>query len=91
MLAADVCVAVFLGDGRAADLNRRLYDDVLAAGGRAALVAPGGGPFGSPVVPPRVRPAAEMLPVQMMSLALAALQGREAGRFERASKVTTTE
>jgi hypothetical protein len=27
----------------------------------------------------------------MMSLALAALRGREAGRFERASKVTTVE
>jgi hypothetical protein len=32
-----------------------------------------------------------MLPVQMMSLALAALAGREPGKFERITKVTTIE
>jgi hypothetical protein len=32
-----------------------------------------------------------MLPVQMVTLALAARMGREAGRFELASKVTTRE
>ena len=93
MLADDVFVGVFLGGPRTAGLNRRLYADVVAVGGRAALVADGDSadPFAYPAVPDRVRPAAEMLPVQMMSLALAALRGREAGRFERASKVTTTE
>jgi glucosamine--fructose-6-phosphate aminotransferase (isomerizing) len=93
MLADDVFVGVFLGNPRAAGLNRRLFADVVAAGGRAALIADGGpgDPFAHPAVPDRVRPAAEMLPVQMISLALAALRGREAGRFERASKVTTTE
>ncbi len=38
-----------------------------------------------------VRPILEILPVEMMTLALAAMAGREAGRFERASKVTDTE
>jgi hypothetical protein len=33
----------------------------------------------------------EMLPVDMMTLALAAAKGKEPGRFERASKVTVTE
>jgi hypothetical protein len=32
-----------------------------------------------------------MLPVEMISLALAANAGREAGKFERASKITTVE
>jgi hypothetical protein len=32
-----------------------------------------------------------MLPLEMMSFALAALEGREAGKFERASKITTVE
>jgi len=32
-----------------------------------------------------------MLPVQMMSLALAALTGHHAGQFERSSKITTIE
>jgi glucosamine--fructose-6-phosphate aminotransferase (isomerizing) len=38
-----------------------------------------------------VRPLIEILPVQMISLAMAALHGREAGRFERATKVTVIE
>jgi hypothetical protein len=33
----------------------------------------------------------EALPAQMMTLALAAQIGREPGRFERATKVTTIE
>jgi glutamine---fructose-6-phosphate transaminase (isomerizing) len=37
------------------------------------------------------RPILEILPVQMITLALAALAGREAGKFERATKITTTE
>jgi len=38
-----------------------------------------------------IRPILEMLPVQMITIALAALAGREAGKFERAAKITTTE
>ena len=47
--------------------------------------------FRLPRVPSRVRPIVEVLPVQMMTLALAAAAGREAGKFERATKVTETE
>lgn len=50
-----------------------------------------GGPFCLPTVPARVRPILEMLPIEMISLALAANAGREAGKFERASKITTVE
>lgn len=96
MLAADVFVALFQGGPRTAGLNRRLFDDVRAAGGRVAMIAPPAeqppaDPFAYPAVPDRARPAAEMLPVQMMSLALAANRGVEAGKFERATKVTTVE
>jgi glucosamine--fructose-6-phosphate aminotransferase (isomerizing) len=38
-----------------------------------------------------IRPILEILPVQMITIALAALAGREAGKFERATKVTATE
>ena len=41
--------------------------------------------------PLSVRPICEVLPGQMITLALAAQAGREAGRFERATKITTTE
>ncbi len=37
------------------------------------------------------RPVVELLPVEMVTLAIAALDGREAGRFERVTKVTATE
>jgi glucosamine--fructose-6-phosphate aminotransferase (isomerizing) len=44
--------------------------------------------FRLPRTSPALQPIVEILPVQMLSLALAARDGREAGRFERASKVT---
>ena len=65
---------------------------ILETGADAALCGPGGeGPFALPAVPEGVRPVLELLPPQMISLALAYLGGREPGRFERITKVTTTE
>lgn len=81
---------VFAGDPETARLNEALVRDVRRMGGRAVLIgedaAPG--PFRLPTLPARLRPMAEMLPVQMLSLALAALAGHVPGDFERASKVT---
>lgn len=93
MLGPHVFLLVFSGDSLSSELNRRLVDDVCSAGGRAALVSEDAVDevFRLPRVPPSVRPVVEMLPVQMMSLALAALNGHHAGRFERASKITTIE
>ena len=92
MLAPDNFVAVFPGTGQTEALNRRLYADILAAGGRAALITrDGNGPFAIPTAPESLRPILEILPVQMISLALASLGGFEAGRFIRASKITLTE
>jgi glucosamine--fructose-6-phosphate aminotransferase (isomerizing) len=86
LLGPHVFVMIFQGD--AADLNRRLAEDVIAAGGRARLFSEGAD---LPALARPLRPIAEILPVQMVSLALAALKGREAGRFERASKITAVE
>lgn len=93
MLDSTTFVAVFLGDARTMALNKRLCLDVIKAGGRAAEIGfgEGGGPFLLPRAPDRLRPILEMLPVEMISFALAALGGREAGKFERASKITTIE
>lgn len=44
--------------------------------------------FRTPVVPESVQQIIEILPIQMLSLALAARDSFEAGRFERASKIT---
>jgi glucosamine--fructose-6-phosphate aminotransferase (isomerizing) len=91
MVNLAVLVLVLAGDAATAALNEALVRDVRAAGGRAALVGEAANPgaFRLPGAPARLRPVLEILPVQMISLALSALAGREAGRFERASKITT--
>jgi len=93
MVDGAVFALVFAGDGATAALNARLVEDIRQAGGRAVLAgedAPSAA-FRLPKVPAPVRPIVEILPVEMITLALAAASGREAGRFERASKVTETE
>jgi glucosamine--fructose-6-phosphate aminotransferase (isomerizing) len=90
MIGSHVLVVVLAGAAETLALNGALVRDVNAAGGRAVMVSDNiePGPFRLPGVPTPLRPVVEMLPVQMISLALAALAGREAGRFERATKVT---
>ncbi len=85
-------VMVFEGDQRTASLNASLVREVKLAGARSILVGPGGGgPTLLRVGDGCPLPILEILPVQMLTLALAARQGCEAGRFERATKVTATE
>jgi len=91
MAGASVLVLIFEGDETIAPLHRRLASDIERGGGKAALIGPrttGLGMFRLPTVPAAVQPIVEILPVQMLSLALAARDGLEAGRFERASKIT---
>ena len=93
MLRSSIFVLVMAGDSRSEVLNRRLAADVEQAGGKAALVDTNAklGAFRIPQVPDLIRVVLEILPVQMISLALAARTGREAGRFELATKVTAIE
>jgi glucosamine--fructose-6-phosphate aminotransferase (isomerizing) len=93
MLKKDTFVLVFAGDAKTRDLNLRLLDDIRDQQGRAELVTAGGdfSPCNLPDSAPSILPIFEVLPVQMITLALAAQAGREAGRFVLASKVTTTE
>lgn len=93
MTSPELFVLVYEGDGPAAKLNAALCNDVQAAGGRSALVtcADAPGVFSLPYVPSLALPILEMLPAQMVSMALALQGGRAPGVFERGSKVTTTE
>lgn len=93
MISPEDFVLVFAGGEPTIQLNARLAADIQAAGGRTALVVESltEGVFSLPSIPEVARPILEMLPPQMISLALAKLLGREAGRFERATKVTATE
>jgi glucosamine--fructose-6-phosphate aminotransferase (isomerizing) len=93
MVGAGVFVLVFAGGPASTSLNKVLAADVRRAGGRSALVGceardevyrlAGSWSLMSPIL--------EILPVQMMSLALAALANREPGKFELIAKVTTVE
>jgi glucosamine--fructose-6-phosphate aminotransferase (isomerizing) len=93
MLSRETFVLVFSGDSRTNDLNRRLLEDVRERQGRAELVSENAvfPACSLPAAHPSIQPILEILPAQMITLALAAQSGREAGRFELATKVTTTE
>jgi glucosamine--fructose-6-phosphate aminotransferase (isomerizing) len=93
MLNEETVVLVFSGDSRTRDLNRRLLEDVRKRRGRAELVGDDAvlPACSLPTVPRPIQSMLEILPVQMITLSLAAQAGREAGRFELATKVTTTE
>jgi len=93
MLSQESFVLVFSGDELTRELNERLVRDIRAESGRAELVGKNSDlPAGKlPSMHPSIRPILEILPVQMITLALAAQLGREPGRFELASKVTTRE
>jgi glucosamine--fructose-6-phosphate aminotransferase (isomerizing) len=93
MLHADMWIGVFGGPEPTRALNRRLASDLVANGGHCDEIGIDATlqPFRLPACDPALQPIIEILPVQMMTLALAALAGREAGHFERASKITDTE
>ena len=91
MAGPNVLVLIFENGAATAPLQHRLVDDILRAGGKAILVgtsASGSAVFQLPLLTAGLQTLAEILPVQMLSLALAARDGVEAGRFERASKIT---
>jgi glucosamine--fructose-6-phosphate aminotransferase (isomerizing) len=93
MLSGEVFVGVFSGDSKTRELNHGLLADIRQAGGRGEFIGETSTfeSFRLPECDAAIRPILEMLPVQMITIALAALAGREAGKFERATKVTTTE
>jgi glucosamine--fructose-6-phosphate aminotransferase (isomerizing) len=93
MLQRDVFVGVFAGDAKTRALNEQLFEDVRGTGVRAVLFAEGAKAESCrlPGAHPALSPIVEILPAQMMTLALAALKGREPGRFERVGKITAIE
>jgi len=84
---------VFEGAERSAALNRKLVNDIMEIGGSAQLVSPNSrlDVFRIPLAPEAFMPILEILPVQIITLALAARDGFEAGAFTLASKITATE
>jgi len=93
MLGPNVFVIMFAGEAKTLGLNENLLHDIRTSGAQAELVGPESEfkPFQIPIPAVSVQPIMEILPVQMTTLALAALARREPGRFTLLTKVTTTE
>jgi len=93
MLKAGILVGVFAGEARTRGLNEGIVKDVAETAARSVMFSEDAERESCrlPGVPESMRPIVEILPVQMMTLAIAALANREAGEFERATKVTTVE
>lgn len=93
MLNSGILVGVFAGDAHAEPLNRSLLRDIQATSARAILFSADAQDAACrlPAVSAAASPIVEILPPQMMTLALAGLAGREPGRFERATKITAIE
>ena len=93
MVDGEAFAVVFAGAESTKALQARLSDDIRRAGGAVGWIAEDAtsGAWNLPKTPPAIRAMVEILPVQMMTLALAAEMGIEAGRFGRVAKITTTE
>lgn len=93
MVNDSMWIGVYGGDASTLALNRRLLRDLAAAGAHCDEIGPAATlpALRLPECSAALRPIVEILPVQLMTLALASLSGREAGRFERATKITDTE
>jgi glucosamine--fructose-6-phosphate aminotransferase (isomerizing) len=93
MLSDATFVIVLEGNEKTEALNTRLLADIRQKGGRAELLGKDAelSPLRIPAVPESVLPILEILPLEMITLALAAQTGSEAGRFTLGSKITTVE
>lgn len=93
MLQPGIVVGIFAGPPQTRELHDGLFRDIADTPAKAMMFSPDADRPACrlPDVSEIARPIVEILPVQMMTLALAALAGREAGKFERATKVTAVE
>lgn len=93
MVRPDVLVCVFAGQARTVALNRSLAADAARWGGKVAWIGEDADrdALRIAVGSETARPILEILPVQMISLALAASAGRQPGAFVRLQKVTRVE
>lgn len=92
MLGPESHVLVFTGVGRGKELNLSLHRYIRELGHKSALIGGGAdGAFGLPNVSENVYTIMEIIPIQMLILALASRMDIEPGRFLIASKTTIHE
>lgn len=93
MVSPDMLVLIFGGVGTTLQLNVNLAVDIRKSGGRAELIstAENESLFNLPIVPDVCLPVLEILPIQMISLALAIQADHIPGEFKHGSKITVVE
>jgi glutamine---fructose-6-phosphate transaminase (isomerizing) len=93
--APDLTILILAGAEKTLTLNRRLCEDLLGYRSRAFWVAPQ--PFGNLpyIAAPAWRgyglPLAEIIPAQLLTIALANQKNLEAGKFFHSGKITLSE
>ena len=95
LVAAGFAAVIFAGSGSTSALNRELALDILSYGGKVIWVDS----IPDPEIPTHLlpetsdltRPLVEILPMQMLTLAMADRKGLEAGKFTHVGKVTDRE
>jgi glucosamine--fructose-6-phosphate aminotransferase (isomerizing) len=94
LVDGDLTVIVFAGSGPERELNLRLAEDVVRYGGRSFLLtaeASGLIPrIEIPAAPAAAQPLYEMVAIQLLTIALARLNGFEPGAFRNSGKITVT-
>jgi len=93
MVSPDMLVLIFSGVGTTVQLNVNLAVDIRKSGGRAELIstAENESLFNLPIVPDVCLPLLEILPIQMISLALAVQADHIPGEFKHGKKITVVE
>ncbi len=94
LISHGLFAVVYEGTGPTRQLNAKLVRDVLEMGGRSGLIRMNTEPVGMfdlPVVPDRCLPLMEILPAQLISVALAVLNNHAPGQFDNAAKITVAE
>ncbi len=93
MLQSGMLVGIFAGPARTRAFHDRLLQDIAGTSAPAVMFSSDANCAACklPNVAEIAAPLIEILPVQMITLALAALSRREAGKFDRATKVTAVE
>lgn len=94
LVDGDLTVIVFAGSGPERDLNLRLAEDVVRYGGRSFLLTDEPSSLipriEIPGDPASARPIYEMAAIQVLTIAIAELNGFEPGAFRNSGKITVT-
>ena len=90
-----IAALIFAGAGQTSRLNRELAREIISYGGKAIWLDSAPDPeiptFLFPETSEWTRPLVEILPMQMLTLAMAKRKRVEAGRFRHVTKVTDRE